>query len=189
MELSKTAYVILGLLQMGRRTGYEIKSLVDVSTRFFWAASYGQIYPELRRLEEEGLIAGTSKPQGARPRTVYKLTASGRRALRGWLLAPNTGYELRDEGLLKLFFADALTPEETLALLDTKRELHQATLDQLESQVPAARAARELEGLRPVPMALDYGIRFHSWAVDWCEAMAAELRAEGTPAGAAAEHR
>src|SRR4051812_24633320 len=53
--LSKTAYVILGMLRLDRRTGYEIKSLVDVSTRFFWAASYGQIYPELARLEDGGL--------------------------------------------------------------------------------------------------------------------------------------
>ena len=37
------------MLSLGKRTGYEIKSLGDVSTRFFWAASYGQIYPELRR--------------------------------------------------------------------------------------------------------------------------------------------
>ena len=66
MELSKTSYVILGMLRLGRRTGYEIKSLVDVSTRFFWAASYGQIYPELKRLESAGLIEGTSSPQGGR---------------------------------------------------------------------------------------------------------------------------
>ena len=46
------------MLRLGRRTGYEIKSLVDVSTRFFWAASYGQIYPELARLEELGLVKG-----------------------------------------------------------------------------------------------------------------------------------
>ena len=46
------------MLKLGRRTGYEIKSLVDVSTRFFWAASYGQIYPELARLEELGLVTG-----------------------------------------------------------------------------------------------------------------------------------
>ena len=43
MELSPTAYVILGMLRLGKRTGYDMKQLVDRSTRFFWAASYGQI--------------------------------------------------------------------------------------------------------------------------------------------------
>src|SRR3954465_5468018 len=64
MELSPTARVLLGMIRKGGRTGYEIKQLVDRSTRFFWAASYGQIYPELRRLEEEGLIEGEDAPNG-----------------------------------------------------------------------------------------------------------------------------
>ena len=56
--------VILGLLAIGPRSGYEIKATVDRSTRYFWAASYGQIYPELRRLEREGLIEGENAPTG-----------------------------------------------------------------------------------------------------------------------------
>src|SRR5436190_22940597 len=82
---SKTAYVILGMLRLGQRTGYEIKSLVDVSTRFFWAASYGQIYPELRRLEEAGLVSGTDDDSDGRRRRAYELTEAGERALRDWL--------------------------------------------------------------------------------------------------------
>ena len=59
--------VILGLLSIGPRSGYEIKAVVDRSTRFFWAASYSQIYPELRRLEREGLVEGEDASNGARP--------------------------------------------------------------------------------------------------------------------------
>ena len=44
MDLSPTAYVILGMVSREARSGYEIKAAVDGSTRFFWAASYGQIY-------------------------------------------------------------------------------------------------------------------------------------------------
>src|SRR5438874_3600040 len=82
MQLSPTARVILGMIRMGKRTGYEIKQLVDVSTRFFWAASYGQIYPELRRLEEAGLIEGEDDPTGGRQRRAYTLTPAGDAALR-----------------------------------------------------------------------------------------------------------
>jgi len=67
-NLSGTGYVILGSLALGARTGYDIKGLVDRSTRFFWAASYGQIYPELRRLEKAGLIEGENAPTGGRKR-------------------------------------------------------------------------------------------------------------------------
>ena len=110
MELNATAKVILGMVAARPRSGYEIKQLVDKSTRFFWAASYGRIYPELKRLEQEGLIEGTDSSQGARPRTVYKPTAKGKRAAREWIDAPSEVFELRDEALLKLFFAGTLNP-------------------------------------------------------------------------------
>src|SRR5918996_182781 len=121
MELSSTAYVILGLLSKGPKSGYEIKSIVDRSTRFFWAASYGQIYPELRKLEGAGLIRGTDAPTGDRKRTVYRLTRGGEEALRAWLQAPPEVLEMRHEGMLKVFFADALPPGERVRrLLDMR---------------------------------------------------------------------
>src|SRR5215204_6957391 len=107
MDLSSTAYVILGMLGWRPMSGYEIKVLVDKSTRFFWAASYGQIYPELRKLAAAGLIEGKASPQGGRRRNVYRLTPAGRRELQAWLGVDADVFELRDEGLLKLFFADA----------------------------------------------------------------------------------
>ena len=60
-------------------SGYDVKAVVDRSIRFFWAASYGQIYPELRRLADAGLVEGEAEPDSGRRRTVYRLTA-GRRA-------------------------------------------------------------------------------------------------------------
>src|SRR5262249_14737852 len=109
--------VVLGLLALGPLSGYDIKATVDRSTRCFWAASYGQIYPELRRLEAEGLIAGEDAPTGGRGRRVYELTDAGRKALEEWLLHPTSTVELRDESLLRLFFADALPREHAPQLL------------------------------------------------------------------------
>ena len=110
MELTKTSYVILGMLELGKRTGYEIKSLVDVSTRFFWAASYGQIYPELARLEELGLVKGEADSSNGRRRRAYELTPAGKRALHEWLTSDEQLHiELRHEGALKFFFSDSLT--------------------------------------------------------------------------------
>ena len=122
MELSKTSYVILGMLKLGRRTGYEIKSLVDVSTRFFWAASYGQIYPELKRLAAAGLVEGADAPRGERKRTVYAITPAGKAALVEWLRRPPETVEMREEGLLKLFFSGVLPPGEAAATLGAMRE-------------------------------------------------------------------
>ena len=117
MELSPTAYVILGMVSREARSGYEIKAAVDGSTRFFWAASYGQIYPELKRLAEAGLVEGSDLPRGERKRTVYAITADGEAELKDWLRRPPETTEMREEGLLKLFFADVLPPEDAVATL------------------------------------------------------------------------
>src|SRR2546430_16702150 len=84
VDLTPTGRVILGLIAFGRRTGYDIKTFVDKTTRYFWAASYGQIYPELKRLEDQGLVRGRPEPSGARARTVYELTDAGTAALEHW---------------------------------------------------------------------------------------------------------
>ena len=163
MALSPTAYVILGMLGWRPMSGYEIKSIVDNSTRFFWAASYGQIYPELRRLSAAGLIEGKASPQGGRKRNVYRLTAAGRKELRGWLEVDPEVYEVRDEGLLKLFFAAATDGRSAPGTLEAMRKGHQRMAEQLK--------AIEAEG-PPVGFAylvLRHGIEFHEWIADWCE--------------------
>ena len=85
MRLKPGSYLILGMLDSGISTGYAIKRAVDRSTRFFWAASLAQVYPELAALENGGYIIGTDAPRGARPRRVYRLTDKGREALQEWL--------------------------------------------------------------------------------------------------------
>jgi DNA-binding PadR family transcriptional regulator len=169
MELGKTAYVILGMLKLGRRTGYEIKSLVDVSTRFFWAASYGQIYPELARLEELGLIEGDKGSSNGRRRTPYRVTPAGQQALHDWLTSDEPLHvEFRHEGALKLFFSDALSSAEQLALLRRIRERHESVAEELKKIEPAARKAAEETGRRFPYMTLDFGIAFQEFIADWC---------------------
>src|SRR5256714_14014709 len=100
--LSPTGRVILGMIALGKRTGYEIKQLVDKSSRHFWAASYGQIYPELKRLEDAGLLVSEDDPHGGRSRHAYSLTPAGKRALHDWLAsARGLGFALRARGGVK----------------------------------------------------------------------------------------
>jgi DNA-binding PadR family transcriptional regulator len=164
-ELGKTAYVILGMLKLGRRTGYEIKSLVDVSTRFFWAASYGQIYPELARLEQAGLVTGEEDRSNGRRRKAYELTAAGERALREWLTSEDPLHiELRHEGALKFFFSDALSPDEQLALVRHTRQTHEQIAEQLRAIEPESD-----EDKPPAPlMTLEFGIAYQDFLAGWC---------------------
>jgi DNA-binding PadR family transcriptional regulator len=149
------------MLALGRNTGYDIKQMVDKATRHFWAVSYGQLYPELRRLEQEGLVRGRSEPTGGRSRKVYELTDAGARALHDWLSADEEPlYEVRDEGLLKLFFS-AAHPDEQLKIVGAIRERMEGKLAQLEALGTPVKTGPGLT--------LSLGIEITKAYIDWCD--------------------
>jgi DNA-binding PadR family transcriptional regulator len=176
VELSPTAYVILGMISREPRSGYEIKALVDDTTRFFWAASYGQIYPELKRLSGAGLIEGSDVPRGERKRTVYAITEDGERELKDWLRRPPRTVEMREEGLLKLFFAGVLPPEQAAETLRSMHEYRRGIATRLRAMEPGAEEKLEQDDPYPL-MVLQGGIEFNEWFADWCERMEARLLA------------
>jgi DNA-binding PadR family transcriptional regulator len=153
------------------RSGYEIKAAVDDTTRFFWAASYGQIYPELKRLSEAGLVEGIDASTGDRKRTRYAITADGEAELKDWLRRPPETAEMREEGLLKLFFSGLLKPAEAVETLRTMRRRRLELSERLRAMEP------EKEDLKdPYPvMVLRAGIEFNEWFAEWCERMEAQL--------------
>jgi DNA-binding PadR family transcriptional regulator len=173
VELSATGRVVLGLIAFGMRTGYDIKVFVDKTTRYFWAASYGQIYPELKHLEEQGLVRGRPEPSGGRARTVYELTEAGEAALKAWLSSDDEQvYELRDEGMLKLFFSDSL-PEQRIEIVRAIRRREERGLAHLRSIEPHAS-----KGPTGSYLTLQMGIGLTEWIIEWCEATERRLATE-----------
>jgi DNA-binding PadR family transcriptional regulator len=160
------------MIAFGKRTGYDIKTFVDRTARYFWAASYGQIYPELKRLEDYGLVSGRPEPSGGRARTVYELTETGKAVLEHWLGAEEEpSYELRDEGMLKLFFSDSL-PERRIAIVRAIRTREERDLAHLRSIEPHAS-----KGPIGSYLTLQMGIGLTEWTINWCEATERQLAA------------
>jgi DNA-binding PadR family transcriptional regulator len=173
VELSSTGRVILGMIALGHRTGYDIKAFVDKTARYFWAASYGQVYPELKRLEEQGLVRGRPEPSGGRARTVYELTEAGTAALKRWLGSEEEpSYELRDEGMLKLFLSESL-PERRIDIVRAIRAREERALAHLRSIEPHASA-----GPAGPYLTLQMGIGLTEWTIRWCEETERQLAAE-----------
>jgi DNA-binding PadR family transcriptional regulator len=155
------------MLRLGVSTGYDIKKVIDSSTRFFWTASFGQIYPELKRLRKAGLVEAEQVPRGKVRRTVYSLTPKGEAALREWLTdSYDVLFEIRDESLLRLFFGDVLTREEVLANLRAQQEVFELVLARFHEIEIEARAGVDEGRLYPA-VALQYGLDFITWARDW----------------------
>ena len=136
---------MLGMVGLGAKSGYAIKKMADVSTSAFWPTSLAQVYPELARLHEAGLLERREDPQGERRRSAYELTRDGEEALLAWLRSPReVPTQLRDEGLLRLFFADALSLEDQLGLLARMSEIASTAAAQLtEEVIPVAELAAQ----------------------------------------------
>lgn len=173
-ELSNVAYVILGFLanfQEGPMSGYDIKQWIDKSVRFFFAASYGQIYPELKKLAQAGLVVGEEDAESGRARTGYTITDSGRAALRDWLLENDSRIEMRDQGILRIFFAESLTTEERIAKIAALRDERAAQLAVIEAiEVPP----EDVNHVMP-DLVLDYGLGLHKYVIEWCDRAIAKL--------------
>jgi len=170
------AYAVLGLLRLGARSGYEIKRTADASTRFFWVLSPPQIYTELANLERAGLVTGRSAPQGGRRRRLFELTAAGEQALVEWLREPVAlSLEIRDMGLLKLFFADALERDDVLAHVRAIRRRSERMLEHFE-QVIVPLASQAAEGGTRYPLATArFGQELHEWLIARAGALEQEL--------------
>ncbi len=128
-DLPTSSYVILGLLATcGPSTPYELKKLIDGSIGYFWDFPRAQLYVDPERLTQQGLLAEERETTGRR-RRVYRITAQGEAEVRRWLdEAAVAEVEMRDTGLLKLYFGSLLNPADVVELARRERDLHQRRL-------------------------------------------------------------
>ncbi|HET6347744.1 MAG TPA: PadR family transcriptional regulator [Candidatus Krumholzibacteria bacterium] len=116
---ARTHYAILGLLCWKSMSGYDIRKMVEVGLSHFWSESYGQIFPTLNRLVEQGLATRSVDPgSGNRRRQVYRVTAAGRRVFKEWMKRPSALPRLRDEVKLKFFLTSRGETAESIRLLE-----------------------------------------------------------------------
>ena len=109
---------MLGVLEARAMTGYELTQFFESSARWVWSAPQSQIYPALKRMETDGLIAGEEQVRGERlKRREYSITELGQAELREWLAQPQTDQSLRDPFLLQALFLDMLDPDDAEQVL------------------------------------------------------------------------
>jgi PadR family transcriptional regulator AphA len=138
-RLSPTSYIVLGLIEAaGEATPYELKSRVAASLGNFWSLPHAQLYAEPERLAEAGYLS-EHREEGGRHRKHYKITAEGREALRGWLAeTTDEGTELRDAGILKVFFGADPRAMAAVQLPARQRKVaeYEELVEQIDGHVP-----------------------------------------------------
>jgi DNA-binding PadR family transcriptional regulator len=144
------------------------------------------VYPELARLEDAGLLSRRSDPQGGRARSSYAITEAGEAALGAWLRSAKVAsVQIRDEGLLKLFLADALDRENQLELIGRLRERDRQKAAELRDEIAPRAEALEEHGIRYVAEAARLVAGLLEYAEGWLGALE-ETLTEAEPSESAA---
>jgi len=172
-------HAILGFLQYKPLSGYDLKTVFDMSVRHFWPADQSQIYRTLSRLAENGWTEIEVVEQDDRPdRKVYHITGEGREELLRWLASPLPSKSERIAQLIQVFFAGNLTDEEALAMFGRLAEHCRNVLAEL-YKVPEQAKSCEAP---PTPrdgffwmLTLEYGIRSTEMCLEWLEDVIARI--------------
>ncbi|WCF07674.1 PadR family transcriptional regulator [Paenibacillus thiaminolyticus] len=176
---SDTTYAILGLLTTDCHTGYDIKQMMDTSLNHFWKISYGQIYPTLKKLVEDGWAVVTGTAQESKPdKKEYHITLQGMQALQAWLQEPlQQLHTYKNEFLLKLFFHRHQEPDATLGQIERFKSMLQERYqmyEAIENQIMTH--CSDEEDLQYWLLTLDYGKRVVRAEMEWSDAAIRQLQ-------------
>ncbi len=165
-------YAVLGALADSPRTGYALLKHFQQSLAYAWPASHSQIYPELARLLEEGLIEqAATGPRGSK---TYALTGMGREEIRQWLRETEPDRRVRSDAALRTFFLWLLEPEEAASQLEREQDYWRGILEEFE-RIRTEPTGANRKG-RTFRIALEGGIRTVEARLEWLESAIAEVR-------------
>ena len=186
-HLSSTSYLVLGLIEReGPSTPYELKRHVAATIGHFWSFPHALLYKEPARLVELGLLTEEREADGRR-RRLFTITNGGRAAIRAWLARPaQEPTELRDAGLLQLFFADLGSTDDRRALASAQLAIHRAALARYEDD---RRGDRRLDGAYPAARTVEHwrgvtlpmGLMYERAAVEFWERVFSESLVADAP--------
>lgn len=165
-------YAVLGSLADRPRTGYALLKHFEQSLAYAWPASHSQIYPELARLLEEGLIEQTGT--GARNSKTYAVTPEGIAEIRRWLVDAEPDRRVRSDAALRIFFLWLLTQDEAEHQLATERTYWHGVRDEfLRIQGEPTGSDRKSRAFR---IALEGGIGTVEARIRWLDDAISEIR-------------
>jgi DNA-binding PadR family transcriptional regulator len=164
-------YAVMGVLSIYPSSGYDIKKFMECSTSNFWSESYGQIYPILKQLVEEGLADRHAEKQEGKPeKYIYTLTEQGKEELRDWLSESVESAVERNELLLKLFFGAHIPLEKNKEHIHAFQEFQSHLLEKYEGiERELSAAVQEDATLSYRVMTVRYGIHRCRALLTWCD--------------------
>lgn len=162
-------YIILGLLYVKARSGYDIKKLMEENISMFYKASNGSIYPALRKLEEKGFIGISIERLGHREKKIYQITEEGKKMFKKWLLEPITYNPSNMQECVKVFFLDFLEPIERGQVLNDLEEKLKQSLEELKALEKQYAGEEKIKERYYRMSTLYYGMGICKETLRWCQ--------------------
>ena len=171
---------ILGLLNYGDMTGYDIMRVFKDSLSFFWTAQTSQIYRELQTLKKNGLVTDEDVSQKGKPdKKVFSITEMGKEELNRWLLEENTGFETRSPLLMKTFFRGERSIDENIAFFKQVQKDSEGIIS--DEQITSKNVAMYEQIIQNPQKALywkmtmEYGVMYTKMLQEWTNKCISEL--------------
>jgi len=156
--------IILGFLNYCDMSGYDIKQFMAHSTAYFYDASFGSIYPMLKKLEENGLVIVKESVEGGKYKKLYAITEKGRNEFMEWLEQPITLTRTRHEHLVRIFFYSFLPREKAIGLIQDFIVYVEGIYKELETVKKMIKGKAEIFQMATV----DFGQEYYLFTIDWC---------------------
>lgn len=129
-------YALLALLSVEPMTGYDLYKHFESSVGYVWHAPDSQIYPELRRMEADGLLEGEDVRWGQRgQKRQYHITDAGREAFRAWMNSPMDYPRERDPVHLRAAYLEWAEPSAARAQMHAHISHYTARREQWRKKV------------------------------------------------------
>ena len=165
-------HAALGLLSRGPASGYDLLKVFEASMANVWPATQSQLYGELNKLAEAGLIEAADV--GPRGRKEYAITDAGRAELHRWMTSPQDDPAFRSAQLLRVFLLDELPPAQAREYLQAVRAYADDELQRYE-QIRDSHEWSDGDETFFARAALENGLRFTRMQSDWASWVLAEL--------------
>lgn len=172
-------FALLGLLDGHPSSGYDLtQRFAEGIGSYAWSAKHSQIYPELKKLTDDGLIEIAEL--GARGRKTYAVTASGREQLRRWLMSPPPASGVRNEFVLRLFLLSSLARPDAEQILHETLAFAEQQIELLQSEFAVTVAGFGSPSGGAPGMAAQFGILSYRALAEWAQWAQAAIRADPT---------
>ncbi|MEV1172519.1 PadR family transcriptional regulator [Nonomuraea sp. NPDC049784] len=160
---------VLGLLAEGPASGYDLAQRFQEVLGAVWPAKHPQIYAELGRLADAGLIEVES--EGPRGRKAYRITAAGLAEVRNWLTQGEVDHTVRLQSLLRTFFFWLMDPEDLQRHLAQEAQFFTAAADHYRAYAAAKDRGDFGDSVQTQSMrvAVEAGIRLYQTLADWAQ--------------------